>query len=420
MKTLNKSFFAESLEKELDDINNFLNEITNNFFNIVLYKAQRNVSLVFDDEAKPICLSNMESLKNLIDQLNSKYEDYDNSDLNDFKRVLNHLKRLDNEGICGEGIYFPLFDKRREKYDEDALKDMELLKRSILSANYGYYVSGSYNHSTKTITLYTNNIPFNYSAYLSVFVHEYFHALCFFMLDYYSSDVKIDKYYKEVVFESLATYFQIKYLFARGFVDDAKNIKERIQKYSPIFFPYSGCKDLFTYREFIEVLEISFNRIDFRDALYNLVTGYDAEIILQCNKNKRIEQGISNNHFIMNFPFNFYLLKHDENYNDELANSYSIADKNIKKGDILMHVYLDKIVALSIAKTNSYYDNKKDDYFVKCDYDLLDNPIDAIKLIDKNYMDKCQNFKVIDFLNKIVECNPLNSLAYLLLKSLYK
>ena len=122
----------------------------------------------------------------------------------------------------------------------------------------------------------------------------------------------------------------------------------------------------------------------------------------------------------MNFPFNFYLLKHDENYNDELANSYSIADKNIKKGDILMHVYLDRIVALSIAKTNSYYDNKKDDYFVKCDYDLLDNPIDAIKLIDKNYMDKCQNFKVIDFLNKIVECNPLNSLAYLLLKSLYK
>ena len=420
MKILNKSFFAESLEKELDDINNFLNEITNNFFNIVLYKAQRNVSLVFDDEAKPICLSNMESLKNLIDQLNSKYEDYDNSDLNDFKRVLNHLKRLDNEGICGEGIYFPLFDKRREKYDEDVLKDMELLKRSILSANHGYYVSGSYNHSTKTITLYTNNIPFNYSAYLSIFVHEYFHAVCFFMLAYYSSDVKIDKYYKEVVFESLATYFQIKYLFARGFVNDAKNIKERIQKYSPIFFPYSGCKDLFTYRKFIDVLEISFNLIDFKKALYNLVTRYDAEIILQCNKNKRIEQGISNNHFIMNFPFNFYLLKHDENYNDELANSYSIADKNIKKGDILMHVYLDKIVALSIAKTNSYYDNKKDDYFVKCDYDLLDNPIDVIKLIDKNYMDKCQNFRVIDFLNTIVECNPLNSLAYLLLKSLYK
>lgn len=379
--------FAKELEDEITSINSFANKLTHNDANLVLPAINADVKVIFDDIHKPYVKDTTEKLKIFIDSLRKKYEfrkeidvDYNNQhdwERETLKRILDTIDDLiKEESKLFDGLS-SLFDEKKFK-DDNIKKDVKKLRNIFTNSHIGYSISGTYNHLTKTITIFTQNIGNNPEDYLSVFAHEYFHAIHHYLLDYFRNNEICGEYYQDVVLESWARYFEIEYLKAVMYNNKSIDLKKRTLRYSPIIYSYAGCRDLFSFRDFYDVLQRSYT--DFVDALYNLVDPYEADIIMKINKTPHIfglpgknqdkQASIKNGKDIIydrrinNKPA-IFMVSQGKNYDVESKDGYIWApfDKKrtdphhklleeVEKGDIIIHHFKKAIYAVSIAKSN--------------------------------------------------------------------
>ncbi len=295
--------YPEVLEKELPFLREFANltlgGLRNSSLDFAIEDVEDLTTVNLDYYHRPCVKGSMDKLKNLVDKLMKKWGEYFDED-EGMSRVLRHLKNSLAEGsICGEVIYFPLFNERNPYENPQLRKDVERLKKAILHATPGGVVFGFYAHryndkDYRTITLFPRNFAnHNDEDYISAFAHEYFHAIHRTLMDKYKTREKLNRYYHDVVLESLATYFQSKYLEYRGYSAKASEIERNVSKYSPIFYPYSGCRYLLKdYSRFEEViietlfyLPRNFYGSGFTSALKKLIPDrYELEIILMIDR----------------------------------------------------------------------------------------------------------------------------------------
>jgi len=269
---------------DLKDIEDFAESFSPLFTKSLCELAFSNVTIAFDENCKPEIKGNISNFDNLLDRLINKYGNSDDEEGKCFASKLESLKRSFNneENYCvsGEGLLW-IFDERWWDNDE-IYRDTVRIKNAICTSYFGEKVQGCYIHNNKLIKLFVKNLDTNnYEDFLSVFVHELFHALHHFYLDDCGCNEILSEYFHVVVLESLATYFQVKYLEHRKLAIKAEKIKENVLRYSPIFYPYSGCKSLFENDDFFGDVILSSTENSFETALRKLVCKYDANIIMQ-------------------------------------------------------------------------------------------------------------------------------------------
>lgn len=287
--------FAKELNEKIPELETFIEmqTLTVHAFG----KFEQGLKVVFDDEHAPYIPDTMSELKNTLYHIKDRiYESGTTDEQFDLIRaidsLLDYIDQTNDQPGIEEGFYHTIFDEDRYPENPGLQKIIDKLRTALSNAQIGGTVSGEYKHNHKEIILYTRNINPTVEDYLSVFAHEFFHAFHHFYLDEMRSREKLNKYYHSVVLESLATFFQIKFLYHIKLLDKADELQRSIRKHSPIFYPYSGCRDLLNRnRDFIRVFEL---HDDFEQALKNLVTWREAEIILKKDLKKDKKHNIFN------------------------------------------------------------------------------------------------------------------------------
>lgn len=287
--------FAKELNEKIPELETFIEmqTLTVHAFG----KFEQGLKVVFDDEHAPYIPDTMSELKGALHQIKGRINEAEMTKAQSDIRyaidyLLDYIEQPNNEPGFEEGFYHTIFDEDRYPENPGLQKIIDELRKALYKAQIGGTVSGEYKHNHKEIILYTRNINPTVEDYLSVFAHEFFHAFHHFYLDEMRSRENLNKYYHSVVLESLATFFQIKFLYHIKLLDKADELQRSIRKHSPIFYPYSGCRDLLNRnRDFIQVFEL---HDDFEQALKNLVTWREAEIILKKDLKKNKKHNIFN------------------------------------------------------------------------------------------------------------------------------
>lgn len=279
--------FAKELNEKIPELEKFIVMETHTVH--AFDKFEQGLKVVFDDEKAPYIPDTMSKLKSTLHKIIGRINESEMTDaqfdiIRAIDSLLEYIDHPNNELGFEEEFYHTIFDEDRYPENPEFQKIIEDIRKALSKAKIGGKVSGEYKHNHKEITLYTRNINPTVEDYLSVFAHEFFHAFHHFCLDEMRSREKLNKYYHSVVLESLATFFQIEFLKHIKLIGKAAELQHSILKYSPIFYPYSGCRDLLNgKRDFIRVFE---QYDDFEQALKNLVTWREAEIILKMDKKR--------------------------------------------------------------------------------------------------------------------------------------
>lgn len=440
--------YSEQLEKECSYINEFARRIIPYYYlDDIFNEVNNEVEVIFDDNSKPHVRNTFDSFLGLIDELFNMYKDSNN------EAILNLLRRLSRIGmnnICPEDIYYALYEN--EIIDDDEYYDvLRKLCREFENIHMGYDVSGLYNHDYKRIVLFTRNIKDSFEEYLSVFTHEYFHAIHHYILDKTNRE-SLNRYYHNVILESLARYFQIEYLESVG-CKIANDLKDSINRYSPIFYPYSGAKYFYDSYwgkiDFSNVFHLS--TLNFRNSLKELIRDrYEYEIILKMKNYKivgiqkrssilGIDNSIGSNFYdnddiygnnnSSNCSIKIYKVKQSKSWANEAPNGYIFGGEhykminNIKKGDIILHEYQRQIVALSIAKTDGYHSmgefGNSSGYYARCLYDILCNSWDIDYGPQQVYIQLLDINRARHIINEISNINDFDAILHLIKKILF-
>jgi len=271
-------------------------------------------------------------------------------------------------------------------------------------------VLGKYINDEKKIILYTRNIEIdtiagcsNEQNFEKVFVHELFHAYHYRPIsrDYDKIELicRCD-YTSKVVKESLASAFEWHYCTKNNILG-ADELKQSWDKHSVFSYPYSGAAHIIEHN--YTTYEYSMNRARFLDVFYKSITDMDgalrmllpeddfydiknaAAIIKKIVKEpvliakKTVPQVfvVKNTHSFFIESAKNYLFAHDKNY--------YIAMKKVQFGDIILHIFENKLHAISIAKGKYYYskdshDRHEDGNYIDVAYTIFDTPIDISSL----------------------------------------
>lgn len=415
--------YVKKLITELPHMEQFILSFSSSFTNVECRAVNATVSVHFDDERTLEVKDSMDYLSGALNDMIHMIQKYSASEedkcfANELIRLKNNLCEDSECPICGEALLHPFFDGEEHG---DLQDDIDIVSDAILDSFVGGPIMGNYSHPDRTITLFVRNIGGSFEDYVSVFAHEYFHAMHYRYLDDNGCTEPLSRYFHTVVLESLATYFQIKYLQYRGFSDKAEEIERRVWRNSPIFYPYSGCRSLLNNHTLFEDV-LSWTKDDFKRALGCLVDRYDYDIIIAKHTAPETDDGakIKNGNCISasdaldilhrffdgewveigkycdriwlnGMIIHLFLVRQTENFDLESERGHLWAPqkgypkmRDVKPGDIIFSCQNAKIRSINVAlgtATDTF--GTTDGWRIDCLYSVLTNPLDIRPLRHK-------------------------------------
>lgn len=251
--------------------------------------------------------------------------------------------------------------------------------------SYTYNVLGQYLFKGE-IVLYVKNIEASLEsntleqAFEEVFIHELFHAY-----HYRNDDTELlcrNDYTKEVVLESLASFFEVEYCKKYNIYNYYSIQKSWFMH--PLFsYPYSGAKDVHDYSRFVNIFNESL--VDADIALRNLVS------LDEFYKIKNMVDIIYRSKDVF-APLTesgrkIYIVCQNKSFDEEKVGYLFAPDdskhhllKEANSGDIIIHTHNSKIVAFSVVTKPAYYSTDSFSRhlagnYLETDYCILNNPI---------------------------------------------
>ncbi len=344
------SYLANSL---FEDWVNKFNYVVNSKFNNLQFLCLRydRICIEFSDIEKSDTYGNL-SIDQIKERIRNSWKCDDN--IND---LLERIYSYEDYVMIAESLAGNIRDINPDN-------DYHIVKSKIdywfNNIKYSLNILGEYLYSKRQVILYIKNIEkfahensiTEQQAVEEVFIHELFH---FFHYNCDKSELTCRyDYTSKIIKESLASYFEWTYCDFYG-IKSASSIEKSWNRYPVYTYPYAGASNIRDIPMFIEIFNTSLNDMD--SALRKLLFFYEFYNIK--NKNETC--------VVVNKP-QVFVVKNKQSFTVESIGNYLFAPddvyhkdmKKVKSGDIMFHIFDNKLHAISVVKDSCYNAYDKD------------------------------------------------------------
>ncbi len=329
------------------------NTVVNSKFNDLQFLSLKydGICIEFSNIEKRETFGNL-SIEQIKEEIRNKWKCDDN-----INYLLEHINSYEDYVKLAEALVGKIRDINPDDNYYTVRSVIDNLFNEII---YSHNILGEYLNSKREIILYIKNIEkfahdnsiTEQQAVEEVFIHELFH---FFHYSFDKSELTYRyDYTSKVIKESLASYFEWSYCDFYG-IKSAGSVKKSWICHPVYTYPYAGAMNILDIPMFIEIFNASLNDMD--SALRKLLYFYEFYNIKNKNEasvvaNKKQVFVVKNKQCFDIECFGNYLFAPNDTYHKDM--------KKVKSGDVMFHIFDNKLHAISVAKDSCYLAYDKD------------------------------------------------------------